>query len=83
MVPLTAPFHLVVSVAEADVLAGPAHTIGLLAKDPETVALVIDTAPLLVEQSLSFPVTIDGLVPPPELVNGGENDIFPANVHVT
>ena len=83
IVPFTAPFHSVVRVAEAGVAAGPVQAIGLLVNEPETVPFEMETAVTVDAQLVSLPVTVDGFVPPPVAVSGGENWIFPLNVHVT
>jgi len=73
IVPLTAPLHEIVSVADAPVADNVAQLIGLLANDPLTLPPVIVTAALPVMQCDNSPFTVEGLLPPPDVVIGGEN----------
>src|ERR1019366_9720705 len=74
MLPVTAPFHLIVSMADAPVADNVAQLMGLLANDPVSLPLMIVTAALPVVQLDSLPFTVEGLFPPPpDVVIGGEN----------
>jgi hypothetical protein len=62
------------SVADTPVENSVVQLRGLLANDPFILPFAMVTAPLLVVQFDSVPFTFDGLVPPPDVLSGGEND---------
>jgi hypothetical protein len=81
--PLTLPFHAMVSDADAPVVDMVTQLRGLLANEPVTLPTVMVTALLPGVHPDSLPFTADGVVPPPDVVSGGENDTLADREHVT
>ena len=82
-VPVKAPFHLIVRLADAVVAEPVTQLKGLVENDPVALALVMVTAPSVVVHAESEALTADGFVPPPVCVRGGENDTVADTEQVT
>ena len=72
--PLSLPFQVMVSEADAAVVEPDTQLKGLVASDPVALALVTVTALLLVVHRERVAFTAEEPVPPPDFVSGGEND---------
>ena len=81
--PIQIAFQTVVRVAEAGAEVGPAQEIGLLVNEPETIPFEMVIAPIVVVHPNCLPVMVEGFVPPPVAVSGGEKSSLPLKEHVT
>jgi hypothetical protein len=82
-VPLRLAFHVIVRCTDAPVVDSVAQLNGLDANDPLPLALLMVMALVLVRQAENLALTVEGLVPPPDLVRGGENDNLADTEQVT
>ena len=71
------------SVADAETLDNVEQLNGLVANDPVIAPVVILTVLKLATQRDSFPVTVDGPVPPPDTLRRGEKLTLADKAHVT
>jgi hypothetical protein len=83
MSPVTVPLHVIVNGSDAPVEDMVTQLMGLWVNDPVIFALVMVTALSPVAHAVRLPVALEGLVPPPVRVSGGENATLAVILQVT